>query len=264
MMRCTLMIPVMLMSLTAALAAPPENGLEGELVWQEDFSDGMDNWWVEGGKRVWVEGGRLHVDADTKEPGMPGYSATVWCETPVPGDVRVELDAHVVHSHIGANNINTFLHYSDPSGKTLYETRDQRSDANYNKYKPLNGYIFTFLRDWVAESDAGQKPDGRAKARFRMRRCPGFNLIDQNYDGTGCRQGVTYHITITITKRDGRLIYAVEGGGYDGGTYLKTTDDNPHGGGLLGLRTFCTHLWWDNIRVYSLENTKSDDRNAKP
>ena len=73
---------------------------EGKVILFEDFSTGMDNWWVEGGERVWVEDGRLRVKAD---PGAnaPGYVATVWCKTPHPANVKVEFDAHVVSSTIG-------------------------------------------------------------------------------------------------------------------------------------------------------------------
>ena len=35
-----------------------------DILLYEDFSEGMENWWAEGGVRTWVEDGRLHVDAD--------------------------------------------------------------------------------------------------------------------------------------------------------------------------------------------------------
>ena len=40
---------------------------EDSVVLFEDFSEGMDNWWVEGGERVWVEDGHLRVAADPAE-----------------------------------------------------------------------------------------------------------------------------------------------------------------------------------------------------
>ncbi len=216
--------------------------MEYSMLIDERFDDGFDQWWVEGAKRTWVDDGRLHVDADAP-PGADGCVATVWHRTPVSGNLQVEFDAHCVSSSIGANNINFFLLYSDPSGKPLEATRDQRVGADYALYHDLNGYIFTFLRDRHFED--GKMPNGQAKARFRMRKCPGFNLIDQNYDDCGCETAVTYHITITI--QDGTLKYDV-----DGKSYMQATDDQPWREGLIGLRTFCTHLWWDNIKVRRL------------
>ena len=189
----------------------------------EDFSAGMDRWWVEGGDRVWVEDGRLHVDADRSV-------ATVWCRTPHPADFQLDLDAHVVSSSVDANNINLFFSYSDPSGRPLEETRESRRTAGYDLYHKLSGYIVTFLNDTEAE-----------EARVRIRRDPGFHLLAEKFGGE-CRAGVTYHLR--AIKRGGHIAFQV-----DGREVLKAEDSNPLGAGLLGLRTYRTNLWWDNVRV---------------
>ncbi|MFW6039178.1 MAG: DUF6250 domain-containing protein [bacterium] len=225
-------------------AAEVQEEPEGELILHEDFSDGMENWWVEGGQETWVKDGRLHMRANTEEPRDLGCVATAWHKQKISGDVRVEFQAHVIDSKIGANNINFFLFYSDPSDKPLYETRHRRTSADYSLDPDLNGYIFTFLRDRHLSLGAG--PDGQPKARFRMRRCPGSELIDEAGDPMGVQEGQTYQIT--IERRDGTLTYSV-----DGEQYMQAEDDEPHESGLLGLRTFCTYLWWDNIKVYSLD-----------
>ena len=190
---------------------------------------------------MWVQDGRLHVKADPPEPG-DGYVCTVWCKTPVHGDVRVEFDAHVVHSHIDANNVNFFLLYSDPAGKPLYGTRGDRPSAGYKLYHGLNGYIFTFLND--LKRQGGTHPDGSTKARLRARRCPGFNLLSECFD-YHCQRGRTYHVT--IEKAGGHLAFSV-----DGQVTLSAADPEPLSEGLIGLRTFRTHLWWDNIRITQL------------
>jgi hypothetical protein len=208
------------------------------IVLNEDFSAGMANWWAEGAEKVWVQDGRLHVKADPPK-GQPGNVCTVWCRKEFGGNLRVEFDCQVIESLGDANNVNFFLCYSDPSGKPLYETRETRADAAYKKYHDLNGYIFTFLND--AKGEGGRYPDGSAKARFRMRRCPGFKLIAETFD-YHCRRGVTYHVV--ITKKAGDLTFAV-----DGKVYMKARDENPLAKGLIGLRTYQTYLWWDNIKV---------------
>ena len=197
----------------------------------EDFSRGMRDWWSEGGERVWVEDGRLHVSADN--PKIPGGGvATVWRRTRHPGDFQMELDAHVVSSAPEANNINLFFSYSDPSGAPLEDTRAGRARAEYSLYHKLNGYIITFLNDTDTAS---------GKARIRIRRNPGFRLLAETY-GYHCRRGRTYHLK--VTKRGGEIRFAV-----DGQELLKAVDPEPLACGYFGLRTYRTHLWWDNIRV---------------
>ena len=215
---------------------------EGKVVLFEDFSDGMSNWWVEGGEKVWVQDGKLYVKADPPQKG-PGYVATVWCRTPTPANVRVEFDACVVGSSVDVNNINFFMCYSDSSGKPLFETRESRRTADYKLYHSLNGHIFTFLK---APEKSGQVyADGTRKGRMRMRRCPGFQLMTECFDYR-CDAGATYHVT--ITKRGGDITFGV-----DGRVFLRAHDPNPLPGGLIGLRTFRTELWWDNIKVTSLD-----------
>ena len=207
----------------------------------EDFSAAEEggpppgDWWVEGGEKVWIDGGHLRVKSDPPGERDPGYVCTVWQRQSFSGDLRVEFDAHVIGSSCEANNVNFFLFYSDPSGVPLFNTRESRADGGYGLYHDLNGYIITFLND----------TDNRSgKARFRMRRCPGFRLVDEAYDHH-CRVGVTYHVT--VTREAGRLRYAV-----DGSEFLSWTDPQPLAEGLIGLRTFRTDLWWDNIRVTQL------------
>lgn len=208
----------------------------------EDFSHGMDRWWVEGGKRVWIEDGRLYVDADPtrEEKDIPAV-CTVWCKQPFTGNLRAEFDAHVVRSSLNTNNINFFLHYSDPTGTPLYETRANRATAAYPLYHMLRGNIFTFLND----TDTRPAPAAEEqRARFRIRHCPGFQLLAEAYD-YHCRQGVTYHVA--IDRVDGRLSVVV-----DGIAWAQAEDPDPPQGGLIGLRTYRTVLWWDNIRVTPL------------
>jgi hypothetical protein len=205
---------------------------------------GAHDWWVEGGERVWVEDGRLHVKADPEDENDPRYVATVWCRTPIAGDVRIEMKAHVIDSTVGANNINIFFFYSDPGGEPLFDTREDRADAAYRYYHDLDGYIVTFLSD--RQEEMGVTEAGHPNARFRLRRCPGFNLVDESYHPMGVLAGRTYDLT--IIRRDGVITFQV-----DGETFLEWEDEDPLREGLLGLRTFRTYLWWDAIRVYPLD-----------
>ncbi|MFB3830041.1 MAG: DUF1961 family protein [Bryobacteraceae bacterium] len=206
----------------------------------------LADWWVEGGERVWVEDGRLHMRADNpKTPG--GGVCTVWNRAPHPGDFELEMDAHVVSSSTNANNVNLFFSYSDPAGAPLETTREARSSAEYGLYHKLNGYIVTFLND--TESNSG-------KARVRIRRNPGFRLLAETFT-YHCRRGQTYHLR--LTKRGGDIRFAV-----DGRELLRATDPEPLAGGHFALRTFRTWLWWDNVRMRPLGLASGRDVGALP
>lgn len=231
-------LSVVFLCVTSAMG---ERAMSENVLFHEDFESGTlsEDWWVEGGEKVWVEDGHLRVKADPSEKSGAGYVCTVWNKTAISGDVQVDFDAHVLSSTLEANNINFFLFYTDPEGKPLYETREERADGGYKHYHNLNGYIFTFL-------NAGRQIEGDTRARIRMRRCPNFELLTETYD-YHCQEGVTYHIT--ITRKDGKLTFAV-----DGQVYLEKDDPEPWREGLFGLRTFHTDLWWDNITIKRLGN----------
>jgi hypothetical protein len=199
--------------------------------WHETFSDPTHRWWSEGGEGVSVEGGRLQMQADN--PAVPGGgAATAWFREPLPDDFALEVDAHVVSSAPAVNNINLFLCYADPTGFPLEETRAKRASADYNLYHALNGYIVTFVNEGGA-------------ARIRLRRNPGFTLLAESRVGE-CRAGVTYRLK--VVKQEGALVFSV-----DGRELARCTDPTPWRGGILGLRTYRTNLWWDNIRVVPAE-----------
>ena len=208
----------------------------------EDFSQGMDDWWVEGGEEVRVEDGRLVIRADNPTTTRT-KACTVWCKTPHPGEFVLELDAHVLASSIQANNINLFLAFSDPSGTPLYQTREDRSAGEYGKYHQLSGNIITFLND--PKGEAPPNADGTPKARVRIRRCPGFELLSQEYSGR-CQIGETYHIK--VTRSGGWIVFEV-----NGKEMHRAEDRTPLEAGLLGLRTFRTELWFDNIKLRAID-----------
>jgi hypothetical protein len=203
-----------------------------EMLFEERFDrpDGPlpAGWWSEGDAAE-IRRGRLHVNADTGR----FRQATIWLDRPFSGDLRVEYDVCVLASADVANNVNFFLLYSDPSGMPLYESRQTRPDGSYTKYHNLNGYIFTNVAN-------GEE----APVRIRFRDCPGFNLLAETRQYEN-RRGKVYHVA--IEKRGNRFTYAV-----DGRTLLDALDDRlnpPHDKGLLGLRTWHTELWWDNLVV---------------
>ncbi len=236
---------VLMVTSCAAFAGAQEAKMasqSSECLFFDDFSKGMGNWWAEGGVRTWVQDGRLHCNTEPGDAKLPGICATVWCKKEFEGDIKIECDAHVLRSDIEVNNINFFFHFSDPSGRPLYETRAERADGAYTKYHVMNGNIITFLSDNSAASM--QLPPEQRPARIRARHCPGFELLNENF-AYHCVTDRTYHIE--ILKQGGHITFKA-----NGHTLLKADDPAPQNKGLFGLRTFRTYLWWDNIRISAL------------
>ena len=136
-----------------------------------------------------------------------------------------------------ANNINFFFMYSDPSGKHLRQSAHERKSGLYQLYHQLNGYIFTNVTN-----------GNELEVRYRLRDNPGFELIDEVFTDES-RIGQTRHIQ--IVKINDRLQYWV-----DSEKRVDVVDNkfNPvHEQGLIGLRTWHTSLWMDNLIVKQIK-----------
>lgn len=207
-----------------------------DILWKEKFNypdgDLPEMYWSEGCKAV-IKDGRLFVDADTA-----GYRcSTVWFDKLFSGNISIEFKARIVSSSDSANNINFFFLYSDPAGKHLKESAPERATGSYGLYHKLNGYIFTNVTDGHEQ-----------KIRYRFRDNPGFNLVDEVFTANK-RSGVKRKIK--IVKINNRFQYWE-----DGKKVLDIIDNKYHSvydQGFMGLRTWHTSLWIDNLIVRKLK-----------
>lgn len=213
-----------------------------KLVFEENFSKDLEDWWVEGDLKVWVNDNKIFVESD--KPGQnSGASGTVWCKKKNPKNFMVTYKACVLQSSLGANNINLFFCYNHPSDNDLFETKEERATGAYALYHDLNGYIITYLNDYSA--DAGCYEDGSTKARIRMRRCPGFQLVNEDYT-YHCHQNRVYDFK--LIKHNNKISFFV-----DGEVRLEWNDTNePWGEGSIGLRTFQSNLYWEDIKIFEI------------
>ena len=101
-----------------------------------------------------------------------------------------------------------------------------------------SGNIITFSK---RDTRARVRSPRTGRARIRIRRA-GFELLGETFNYL--RAGNTYHVgssSGTTSSSSGRT----------GGT--AGVRSRSRGIGLIGLRTFRTVLWWDNIRVTAIK-----------
>jgi rhamnogalacturonan endolyase len=227
--------------------------LAEEVVINERFSSDLKNWWIEGTKNVSLKNGRLFTDADGND--AEDRVCTVWCKVPVEGNVAIEYSAEVISSKEEYSNINFFFKYSDPKAESMIINCKKRSDGAYQYYHNLNGYIVTFLNNPRDKSDSLANPDGSRKARMRLRRCPGFRLVNETHDYV-IKTGKKYDFKITVIN--GKIDFYV-----DGKKYLSWSDPEPLTGGYIGVRTFASCIAWDDVKVTEINKINKNNKNTR-
>ncbi len=186
------------------------------------------HFWSEGCPGV-IRNGRLFIDADTV-----GFRASsVWLDQELKGNLSIEFDVFLLSSSDDANNVNTFFMYRDPSGNSLKQSADLRSDGLYSRYHKLQGYIFTN----VTNGDT-------SNIRYRFRENAGFRLVEQQQMKRADRNSPVH---IKITKKANRIRYWEDGHKIFDKTL--TGRDKLYEHGLFGFRTWHTALEIDNLII---------------
>lgn len=198
-----------------------------------DFSGTLDNWVVEGNSIVEIRDGRLHIATPDN-----GY-ATVWYRQPFSGDQLIRFKARVLPPK-QASNINFFLCASLPDGGDFFAPN---RTGDYAEYHALTNYTMTFTgrREGLAN----------APGYMRLRRNPGFVLVDENLD-LKAETDTDYHIAIVKTGSQIRVFV-------NNRQTLSFDDVNAAGerqdyrAGYAGFRTFFSQLWFDDFAVYAVQ-----------
>jgi hypothetical protein len=198
--------------------------LSVERLYEEDFEGVVNRWRFDGRGRVWVEDGRLQMDATAVE-------STAWFTEEMEGDLLITYQAHILDP-VERNNINLFFLGTASDGGDVLKVY---LTGSYPEYHKLPNYIWTFT--W---------------GHTRLRRDPGFQLLSEDKK-TLPEPYTTYKLAVMIQRGlircfvNGRLIHSYQ-------------DPNPHRKGKLGFRTFHTRLWWDNLRVYRILKAAESSR----
>lgn len=236
----------------------PPIELEGHKTLYEQNFDELAGSLTDGNKHhgFWFEGADCGATAQFANRRLElnandGKVGTLWLDHVFEGNIKIEFDVQVIASTGEKSNINFFLLFSDKTGTPLYDTRWDRSNGGYAKYHGgangehnLSGYVITHLANGTPKNP-----------RYRLRSTPPFDPVLHEVTGVSdVVIGKTYHIE--IKKIQDRIVYIV-----DGIQVFDATDDNTDGkdkpvrnSGLIGFRTWSTHLWWDNLKI-----TRSSD-----
>lgn len=192
-----------------------------KLLYHENFSGPAKRWRYDGRGRVWVENGRLQMDAT-------GVESTAWFTKEVQGNLLITYQAHILPP-VDANNINLIFLASAPNGGDVLKLY---FSGRYSEYQDIPDYIWTITN-----------------THTRLRRDPGFTIVSEDRK-TLPEPNKTYQLAVTVWRGlircfiDGRLIHSYR-------------DPHPHTKGKLAFRTWHTRLWWDNLSIYQLLGVKN-------
>ncbi len=197
-----------------------------EEMFYDDFSGGLEKWQAEGDAKTGVNEGWLEVDATAGKV----KAATIWCRQEFTGDQLVEYDFRLAAESV-QSNVNMFLLASREGG--LLESGGGR-DGSYGQYHEFPNYLITLL-------NGTENLDRQERLRLRMRLNPGFALDDERWFEP-LEFGRVYHVAYLVQPP---LVTVY----LDGKPLLRTLYSEKLERGFHGLRTWHTHLYYDNFRV---------------
>lgn len=209
---------------TATIELPDES-VTGDCLWRADFGDESAFQVEAQGGDLQFAGDALAIDCTENEDGV-----TVWRPETFPDDVLVEYTA-TCHEDTGADgrtsgrNLNLFFAAVGDDGDPEVLTETDRTGA-YNEYHDLPNYIFTLTY-----------------RHSRMRRDPGFE--NRSEFVVGAQPDHAYDVQ--VLKRGDEIAAAV-----DGRLFHHWHDEDPHGEGWVGLRTWNTDVTYDEWAVYEV------------
>ncbi len=201
-----------------------------QLLYQDNFDQGMENWVVETpdspNSKVGIEDRKLIIDVDD--------GATVWFNKKLSGNILIEYHRNVITNN-GPNDrlsdLNQFWMATDPRQENVFT----RSGA-FREYDSLRLYY------------AGI--GGNTNTTTRFRKYPGNGertlLFDLQDEDRLLQPNKTYLIQLAVYNGTTKVFV-------DGEQYFSFTDDEPLTEGYFGFRTVKSHQEIDDFKVYSLK-----------
>lgn len=187
-------------------------------LYQQDFNSVVNRWRYDGRGRVWVQNGRLQMDAT-------GVESTAWFDQEMYGNLLITYEARILPP-VDAKNINLIFMATGPDGSDISK---MYFSGRYTEYQKIPNYIWTIT-----------------DTHTRLRRNPGFAMVAESRNQNDLpKANHTYKLAVALwngtirSYMDDRLV-------------LTYRDPHPYTQGELAFRSWHTRLWWDNLRVYRI------------
>lgn len=209
--------------------------LNTKLIFNEDFSNGMENWLVEQMPKgtVTVKDGKLEIDDVS--------GCTVWFKEKLSGSIVIEYDVFEIQKG-GANDrvsdLNCFWMATDPKNPTNLFAEAKARGGKFSNYDPLQLYYIgvggndnktTRFRRYVGNGERPLLPEhDLTDAKFMLEPNKGYHIK------------IVAHNGIIQFYRDDQLL-------------VDFVDKAPYTSGYFGLRTVKNHMTVDNFKVYQIE-----------
>lgn len=237
-------------------SAEEKNVKQEDILFEDDFSKGLENWVHEGPPKrvVEVRDGALYIDPrDWGHAGVRG--ANVWCRRPIDGDWVMEFDLEPMapkpEEGKKANLLFAFCAgYKDPEPDFI-EFSEERTghyfwitcEPNMRKWRsrflknrripPMENYTITYYR-------LGSKP-----YKMVARKNPGFHLMGEV--GQGAEDHWAFRHRVRIQRRGEAFAF------YRRGKKLFAFADDGRSGPAYKGGYFCIRTWRAAVKVYSVK-----------
>ncbi|CAH8281441.1 hypothetical protein EV196_104291 [Mariniflexile fucanivorans] len=209
--------------------------LKTELIFQENFDNGLDNWVVEQMPKgtVEVKNSKLEIDDVS--------GCTVWLNKKFEGPIMIEYDVFMIKNggpNDRVSDLNCFWMATDPENPNNLFANSEKRGGKFSNYDSLKLYYMG-----VGGNDNGTTRFRRYVGNGERPLLPQHDLKDSKYM---LEPNKTYHIK--IIANDGIIQYF-----RDDVLLAELEDANPYTSGYFGFRTVNNHMTADNFKVYKIK-----------
>ncbi|MCG1037425.1 DUF6250 domain-containing protein [Polaribacter sargassicola] len=208
--------------------------LKKELIFEEDFNNGLTNWQIEQMPKGTVK----ILDSKLEIDDVAG--CTVWLKEKFSGSIQIEYDVFLIQNE-GPNDrvsdLNCFWMAKDPKNPNDLFANSEKRGGKFSNYDSLQLYYMG-----VGGNDNGTTRFRRYVGNGERPLLPEHDLKDDEFMLEANKE---YHIKIVAHK--GTIQYY-----RDDVLFADFKDANPYTSGYFGLRTVKNHMTVDNFKVYKL------------
>ncbi len=210
--------------------------LKTELIFQENFDNGLENWQVEQMPKgtVEVKNSKLEID------DVAG--CTVWLNEKFEGSIMIEYDVFIIQNggpNDRVSDLNCFWMATDPENPDNLFANSEKRGGKFSNYDTLKLYYMG-----VGGNDNGTTRFRRYVGNGERPLLPEHDLSDTKFM---LEPNKPYHIK--IIAHQGTIQYY-----RDDVLFADFEDANPYTSGYFGFRTVKNHMTVDNFKVYILQN----------